>query len=68
MTPGLTLMTSSLTETGGSVGGDLVSVGTHTLEAALVVHTLTTATQQRVPLTLIEICRGEGEEGREGGQ
>lgn len=32
-----------------------MSVGTHTLEAALVVHTLTTATQQRVPLTLINV-------------
>lgn len=52
----LTRVCSSLTQTGGTIRSDLMSIRTHTLETALGVYTVTTTTQQRVPLTLINVC------------
>lgn len=48
-------MISSLTKTGRPVGCYLVSLGANTLEAALCIYTVTSAAQQRVPLTLIDV-------------
>lgn len=48
-------MVSTLTKTGRPIGCDLVSLGANALEAALCVHTVTSAAQQRVPLTLIDV-------------
>ena len=46
---------ASLTETGGPVRCDLVSLGAGALEAALRVETFTSTTQQRVPLALVNV-------------
>lgn len=54
-----------LTQTCWAIRGDLVSFGADALEAALVVYTFTSTTQERVPLTFINVWQQRNTQHRQ---